>query len=400
MKGPRIKIAVMIARLGPYHVARMRALGHAVGAGETLALEIAAENREYGWAPVASDGFQRLTLITDADYQDTTSRVRASRTVDALEQMMPDYVAISGWGFAEARAAVGWCRREGRVAIVMSDSQERDEPRTKWKEIVKQQVVHAFDSAFVSGGSHARYLERLGMGADRITLGYDTVDNAHFHVGSERARANEVRNREQFKLPERYFVSCARFIEKKNLFRLLDAFAAYRHGAPAQPWDLVLMGDGPLRADLEAKRAALGLSSSVHFVGFRQYDDLPVFYGLARAFILASTSEQWGLVVNEAMAAGLPVLVSEACGAAEELVFDGQNGFKFSPLDVRRLAELLGQMSAPSTDLASMRRRSTEIVADWSPNRFAEGMLEAMRLGERHRDRRRPEIIPNVFLWV
>lgn len=400
MKPSQVKIAVMIARLGPYHVARMRALGQAVGPEQTLALEIAAENREYAWAPVATDGFRRLTLITDADYQDTTARLRATRTVEALDQTDPAYVAISGWGFPEARAAVAWCRRNGRVAIVMSESQERDEPRFRIKEIVKQQVVQAFDSALVSSGSHARYLERLGMGADRIARGYDVVDNEHFRKGAELARADAEALRAKFKLPERYFLCSARFIEKKNLARLLEAFAQYRAGNPAEPWDLVLMGDGPLRAELEAKRAALGLQSTAHFPGFKQYDDLPTFYGLASAFILPSTSEQWGLVVNEAMAAGLPVLVSNACGAAEELVVEGQNGFTFDPLDVRGLAELLTRMSAPSTDRAAMIRRSTEIVARWAPGRFGAGMVEAMKMGDRHRDQRRPELIPNVFLWV
>ncbi len=81
-------------------------------------------------------------------------------------------------------------------------------------------------------------------------------------------------------------------------------------------WDLVLLGDGPLKPTLLKLISSLGLESCVHLPGFKQYDELPVYLGLAETFIHASTTEQWGLVVNEAMASGLPVLVSNRCGCA------------------------------------------------------------------------------------
>ena len=79
--------------------------------------------------------------------------------------------------------------------------------------------------------------------------------------------------------------------------------------------------------------------------GFKQYDELPIYYGLAGAFIHASTTEQWGLVVNEAMAAGLPVIVSERCGCAPDLVENGRNGFTFDPYDVDALTHLMLKMA-------------------------------------------------------
>ncbi len=111
--------------------------------------------------------------------------------------------------------------------------------------------------------------------------------------------------------------------------------------------------------------------------GFKQYDELPVYYALAKVFVLASTTEQWGLVVNEAMASGLPVLVSSRCGCAADLVAEGVNGFGFDPVNVRQLAELMLRCANPATDLAGMARASREKVASWGVERFAAGLKQA-----------------------
>ena len=164
------------------------------------------------------------------------------------------------------------------------------------------------------------------------------------------SRISEVRRQHQ--LPRHYFLASARFIEKKNLSRLIEAYARYRSLAEAAGD----FGEGYLGSDLTRRwaasfrlappaRALLACYDCVHLPGFQQYDDLPVFYGLAEAFVHASTTEQWGLVVNEAMASGLPVIVSNRCGCVSDLVREGYNGFVFDPYDVERLARLMLRVS-------------------------------------------------------
>jgi glycosyltransferase involved in cell wall biosynthesis len=114
--------------------------------------------------------------------------------------------------------------------------------------------------------------------------------------------------------------------------------------------------------------------------GFKQYPDLPAYYGLASAFIHASTTEQWGLVVNEAMASGLPVLVSNRCGCAPDLVQERVNGFTFDPLDVEQLARLMVQLSSGLVDLRRMGDASRKIITDWGPERFASGLRQAAEM--------------------
>jgi glycosyltransferase involved in cell wall biosynthesis len=113
--------------------------------------------------------------------------------------------------------------------------------------------------------------------------------------------------------------------------------------------------------------------------GFKQYPDLPAYYGLAKAFIHASTTEQWGLVVNEAMASGLPVLVSNRCGCAMNLVKDGVNGFTFDPFNVEEMAEVMLRLTeTPKHRLTEMGDASREIISNWGPERFAKGLHDAV----------------------
>jgi len=141
----------------------------------------------------------------------------------------------------------------------------------------------------------------------------------------------------------------------------------------------VLLGDGPLREALNSQLSTLNLHGNVHLPGFKQYEELPVYYALAKAFVHASTTEQWGLVVNEAVASGLPVIVSNRCGCVPELV--NGNGFTFDPFNEQELAARLLQMASLSDD---ERRRlgdaSYRIAAKFAPERFGEGLEEAAQL--------------------
>ncbi|QPC43675.1 glycosyltransferase family 4 protein [Kaustia mangrovi] len=269
----------------------------------------------------------------------------------------------------------------------MSASTAHDELRQWWSEHIKTRLVGMFSSALVGGAPHAEYVTRLGLAPDAVFLGYDVVDNAHFAAGAERVRAAgempamgdgpplDARWR------GRYLLASARFVPKKNLPRLIRAYGLYRARAQAEgteAWPLVMLGDGAMRAELEALRDELGLTPHIHMPGFRQYGELPAFYGTAGAFILPSTTEQWGLVVNEAMASGLPVLVSRRCGCADTLVRDGANGWTFDPEDERAMAEVMLRV-ASDTARDGMGRASRQIVAQWGPDRFAEGLHAAAR---------------------
>jgi 1,2-diacylglycerol 3-alpha-glucosyltransferase len=164
---------------------------------------------------------------------------------------------------------------------------------------------------------------------------------------------------------------------------LIDAFCAYRAGAVGserEPWHLVLAGDGVLRAEIERRIFNLHLTGFVKVAGYISYHDLPAYYGLAGAFVLASVSEPWGLVINEAMAAGLPVLASDRCGGAPDLVAEGRNGFTFDPYDAKGLGALMTRIASDECDRAAMGATSREIIAQWDLKRFISGFECAARM--------------------
>jgi glycosyltransferase involved in cell wall biosynthesis len=216
----------------------------------------------------------------------------------------------------------------------------------------------------------------LGIPPQRVFTGYDVVDNDHYATGAATARSRTQALRRRLGLPRPYFLNVSRFIDKKNLFRLIEAYRIYRQDASRALWDLVLCGSGPLEDHLRAAAADL---PGVHFPGFKQADELTNYYGLASVFIIPSSHfEQWGLVVNEAMASGLPVLVSTACGCATDLVQEGVNGFTLDPYDVEGLARLMVNVSSGAVDLHAMGEASRMIIAHWTPEYFAENLFKAV----------------------
>jgi 1,2-diacylglycerol 3-alpha-glucosyltransferase len=168
-----------------------------------------------------------------------------------------------------------------------------------------------------------------------------------------------------------YFLYVGRFIEAKNLLFLLQAFTRYRELVGEEGWELVLVGSGRQEGtmrDWVARKRVPG----VRFAGIRQPWELPEFYAFASCLVLPSISEPWGLVVNEAMACGVPVLVSDKCGCAEDLVEQGGNGFLFDPSEVEGLARMFAKVSSGSMDLSAMGRRGCEKVAKFTVDRYAE----------------------------
>ncbi len=362
-------------RFGPYHRARyaaVRALIPAAG------LEFSGVDPVYAWrAEAPPPGVSRL--LKDRHSQEVPPAQLRVRMAEALEGIAPAALAIPGWSDRAPLAALEWAKDHGVPTVLMSPSQRDDAPRGRLKEWVKGRLVRLFDAALVGGGPQERYLRELGFPGGRIARGYNAVDNRHFAAGAARARAQAPALRRRLGLPRDYFLATARFVPKKNLEALLEAYARYRRGLGRRAWALVVLGDGPLRARLEALAAAPGLAGSVLFPGFRQYPELPAYYGLARAFVLPSLVEQWGLAVNEAMAASLPVLVSSRCGCAEDLVGDGANGWLLDPRDPAQMARRMERATlAGAAALRGMGRESFERVGRHSPEAFAGSLARAV----------------------
>jgi 1,2-diacylglycerol 3-alpha-glucosyltransferase len=367
-------IGVVFHHIGPYHHARLNVASDRLS---VTGIEWSAKGYDAWGAADSPARYHKISLFPEATEDDPEKPELRRAFYSALEQANPDVVTVNGWNNFGSLVAANCCMDRGIPMVVMSESARGDEPRTWWKEIIKRRIVDFYSAALVGGQRHVEYLIELGMPRERIFTGYDVVDNEYFRQRADEVRSQRSEVRQKYGLPENYFLASARFIEKKNLPSLFRAYAEYREKWKGDtPWDLVLLGDGPLRETLNTQLSTLNLHSHVHLPGFKQYDELPVYYALANAFVHASTTEQWGLVVNEAIASGLPVIVSERCGCVPELVQD--NGFTFDPMDEHELAAQMLKMTTLADD---ERRRladaSYKIAANFVPERFCEGLERA-----------------------
>ncbi len=383
--------SICFTNFGPYHLARLRALAIRLRASgdRLIAHEVADEEERYPWDRSGGDEpFAWTTLFPGRSMESIPADQCRSAIVEALGRDRPDAVGIVGYARPESMAALRWARREGKPVILMSETQEIDHPRTWWKEAIKRNRVRRCSAALVGGPSHRDYLVKLGMPRERIALGYNAVDNDAF---AARAAAALDDPASRVGLPDRpYFLAANRFVPEKNLPLLVRAYAQYRADALGLgPWDLVLCGGGPGEDEVEAAIAASGLSGSIHRPGFLQEADLSRWLVYASAFVHPSLMEPWGLVVNEAAASAVPLLVSDRAGCAGTLVPDppGTTGRRFDPGDEAALAATLAWMAGLTAgERRSMGARALRVVADWGPDRFARGAIEALEIvGARRR---------------
>ncbi len=371
-------IAVTCQQVTHYHAARFRAL-----ARDVQCLQIIAATGDAEMQAVLSRSDTGLAVTTlFSTTQQYIQAVRSGalwrRCWDVLDRIAPRAVAISGWSFPESLAALGWAESKGARVILMSDSQREDAARSRAREWLKGRIVRACDAALVGGRRHRDYASALGMRPEQVVLGYDVVDNAYFRLEAERVRSAGDQVRRELALPERFLLASGRFVPKKNFPGLVRAFAKALSAVTTETC-LVILGEGPGRAGIEEAIRSCGVEEHVILAGMQDYGALPAFYALADAFIHVPLWEQWGLVINEAAASGLPLIVSHRCGAAPELVQDGVNGYLVDGADEAAIAAAISHMLHTSdAGRRSMGERSVALVGEWGPERFSQGMRDAL----------------------
>lgn len=382
--------AVLFINIGFYHAARLRATFETFNehGWQLTAMQLTNDALEHPWGDAeAIITFPVVTLLPSGYEPKGKSRlpdVPGGEIERHLSELKPDVVFLPGWSFALSVTALRWCRRNNVPAVVMSESKRDDEMRTWWKESLKSLLyVRKFSAALVGGNVHADYIASLGVPRERIFTGYDAVDNEHFIYAADMAQKDVQAARKRYpSIPQRpYFLVVTRLIHRKNVARLLKAYVLYRNNVAGMPWDLVICGQGEQKAQLEESVHLGGLDEFVHFPGFVSYHDVGFWYGLAGAFVHPALNEQWGLVVNEACAAGLPILCSNTVGACYDLVRENVNGFLFDPKATDDIAQSLLRMhETPPDTRKRMAEESRLVVQLCSPKTFASGFVAAARV--------------------
>lgn len=398
VSGPEGKVAVVWAQYGPYHLARLSALQERYVGRKILGVEIASRTSIYDWERPTTAESNLVTLLP-ASLAEESSILRIYRAALRLFLLQRvDVVFVTSYWPASSLAIILAARNAGCRIVMMNDSHALTAKAKGILAVIKRQLILSFDAALVGGKPHREYFISMGMDGRKILLGYDAVDNNYFErrTAEVKCRAAEVRMKHS--LPERYFLNVGRMVWKKNLESLIDAYKVVKDRVGDECPSLVLVGSGKLERSLGERCLTHGLSvylstaniarprpaaADVYFFGFRQVQELPEFYALASAFILPSREEEWGLVVNEAMASSLPVLVSRVSGCAQDLVRDGENGFVFDPFDVPTLAGHLEKIARRPELTVTMGAASLRIIREWGCDRFARAAQEAAEIALR-----------------
>jgi 1,2-diacylglycerol 3-alpha-glucosyltransferase len=370
--------AIVCAKFSPFHTSRIETaavLGREHG-HELVGIEVARHQAEYGWAAGGADSkyYSRVTLFPDRDYESLSYGDVRRRLGETLAAVRPDVVVLPGWGLKEALTGLGWCVRHRVARVLMSASQRADNPQRWWKLLVKRKLVGLFQTGFVGGAAQRRYLTELGMAEDACSIGCDVVDNKFFMLEAARRRSHDVERSNRLCL-----LSCIRLVKKKNVPFVLEVLAT-----DAKEWEWVIAGHGPEYDEIVRKIRFFSLGDRVRLLGHVEYQRLPHVYAEADVYIQPSVAEPWGLAINEAMASGLPVLVSDRCGCHEDLVEEGKNGLRFNPVDRMSLVRALNQLVAWRDDWRRMGEASRQIIGKWSLDLFAESFWGACEKALKH----------------
>lgn len=259
---------------------------------------------------------------------------------DEIRRGSFDAFLVSGWYLKSYWQAIRACRSLGVPVMVRGDSQ-LGTPRSwikSWvKAVVYPQLLRQFDACLYVGQKNKAYLEYYGVPPERLFFSPHCVDNDAFASGAQRVDRAGARARFGVSPEARVVVFVGKLIDVKRPFDLLLALKALRKQG-VNAWGLVA-GDGPLRAPLTEQAQEWGIP--MVFMGFCNQSELPKVYASADVLCLPSASETWGLVVNEALACGTPVVVSDAVGCAPDLVTEGKTGAVYPVGDVGALANAL-----------------------------------------------------------
>ncbi|HET8892633.1 MAG TPA: glycosyltransferase family 4 protein [Gaiellaceae bacterium] len=247
--------------------------------------------------------------------------------VRELSRRRPDVLVIGGYAVFAEQAAIAYARAR-RVPYVLHTESQMLKQRPRLKRAVKwallPPIVRNAAAALAVGSAAARYLEHYGLARDRIRIFPNTIDVSRYRTAAENARAHGGSG-------ERYWLYAGRLVEDKGLTELIAALRSLGEHPP-----LLVAGEGPLAAKLAQV-------SGVRMLGFRPTDELIELMACAELTIVPSRNEPWGVVVNEALAAGSPVVVGDKVGATEDLVIDGVNGRVFASGDASALTRALSQ---------------------------------------------------------
>lgn len=236
-------------------------------------------------------------------------------------------------------------------------------------------IVRHSDSFIAYGTGAKKYLTRLGAVEEKIFISFNSVDINFFENITLDLNLNKNKLKEKFGLNHNFIVLYAgQLIERKGIKYLLKAHKKLNN---IHDVGLVIVGNGNQKSEL-VEWIKINKVNYVHIFDFVQKDTIPYFYAVADIFVLPSTEEVWGLVLNEAMACGLPVVSTNKVGASVDLIQNGINGFVVEPKNEAQLCESINKIIMDPILMNRMGTFSKNIIKDFTIKNASKAFLDSI----------------------
>jgi glycosyltransferase involved in cell wall biosynthesis len=304
---------------------------------------------EFEWDVPLLDGYQSEWLRNEsaAPGVDTFAGCDTPEIAERLRAGRFDACLVNGWYLKSYLQAVRACRRLGVPVLMRGDSHlktRRHPLLALGKHLPYRWLLGRVSAHLYVGEANRRYLRHYGVRPERLFFAPHFVDNVRFAAAADRAHASgdagALRHRMGADPGTRVCLFAGKLIDRKRPADFIDAIARLQHeGMPVLG---AVVGSGPLAEALADRALARG--ARISFLGFRNQTEIPACYAAADCLVLPSDGrETWGLVVNEAMACGVPAVVSDAVGCGEDLV-DAMTGAIYPVGQTAALADRLGRL--------------------------------------------------------
>ncbi|MFC1641296.1 glycosyltransferase [Myxococcota bacterium] len=294
-----------------------------------------------------------------------------------------DAVVAPGWAFASAWLSIAAARAHGVRVLLRGESHDGSQaPRPLWKRTARRAILGGLfrhvDAFLAIGSRNAEFYRSFGVPSERIYTTPYAVDNAFFSARRERLlpRRQELRRALGVEDERPVIVCSGKLIERKAPLDLVRAFARVRSEVPSK---LVFLGEGPLRSSVEALSSDLGIRDDVHVTGFRQQDAMCDVYVASDLMVFPSHFDTWGLVLNEGMLFGLPVVCSSGVTSHYDLVLEGRTGHVYTAGDINALSAVLQQRLVDANGTRKMGESARQRVLGWGYERGVQATVEALR---------------------
>jgi glycosyltransferase involved in cell wall biosynthesis len=299
----------------------------------------------------------------------------------ALRKASPSAILCGGYNYVASWQSLFWARRHRVPFSLWVESTVRDfRAGSRLVESLKAKFMHRCDKFIVPGKAAFEYVISYGAPEESIFAAPNAVDDKFFAERAEAVRREAATHRRMLRLPSRFFLSVGRLVREKGVFDLLQAYGTIAPELRTE-MGLVFVGDGEERPELEQRARAIE-PGTVLFPGFAQREQLAGYYALAEMLVFPTHTDTWGLVVNEAMVCGLPIISTSVAGCAADLVEDRWNGRIVMPREIEQLASAMEELASNAEQRGSMGQHSRERILHYSPEECAAGIANAVLSAE------------------